>query len=121
MTIKKRAAAAAVAALTLSLPVTIAQATETRTAAGPHLVPTGVPVSAPRPGAGPAPDDEGELLILSNEEYARRFGNQPPRTAGAPVPAVPLAPAAPVLQDRDLQQPWHTVDWSLHAWDVNNR
>ncbi|WP_327302249.1 hypothetical protein OG730_00820 [Streptomyces sp. NBC_01298] len=120
MTIKKWAAAAAGAALTLSLPVTLAQATETRTAAGPHIVPTGVPVSASRPAAGPAPDDEAELLILSNEEYARRFGNRTPPTAGVPVPAGALSPAAPVLQDRDPQQPWHRINWSLRDWDVNN-
>ncbi|MFZ3492380.1 hypothetical protein ACODT5_03915 [Streptomyces sp. 5.8] len=115
MTIKKWAAAAAVAALTLSLPVTIAQATETRTAAGPHIVPTGVVVSAPRPAAGPAPDDDAELLVLSNEEYARRFGDQTARTAGVPVPAGPLAPAATVLQDP--QQPWHKVNWSVRDRD----
>ncbi|MFD5142874.1 hypothetical protein [Streptomyces sp. NPDC058401] len=103
MTIKKWATAAAVAALMLSLPVTITQATETRTAAGPHIAPTGVPVSAPQPAAGPAPDDDAELLVLSNEEYTRRFGNPTARTAGVPVPAGPLAPAATVLQDP--QQP----------------
>ncbi|MGW7312100.1 hypothetical protein [Streptomyces sp. NPDC054854] len=31
--------------------------------------------------AGPAPDGGGELLVLSNEEYAQRFGDQCAPTA----------------------------------------
>ncbi|MFE4634475.1 hypothetical protein ACFRJ1_14035 [Streptomyces sp. NPDC056773] len=55
MMIKKWAEAVAIAALALTLSGTVAQAAEAR----------------------PAPDEDGELLILSNEEYARLFGNQP--------------------------------------------
>ncbi|MFH8890422.1 hypothetical protein [Streptomyces sp. NPDC017949] len=35
--------------------------------------------------SGPAPDDGGELLVLSNEEYAQRFGDQCAPTGPAHV------------------------------------
>ncbi|MFF3018212.1 hypothetical protein [Streptomyces sp. NPDC057939] len=41
--------------------------------------------------AGPDPDSGGELLILSNEEYAQQFGDRCARAAGVPVPADRLA------------------------------
>ncbi|MFF4324482.1 hypothetical protein [Streptomyces sp. NPDC001568] len=42
--------------------------------------------------AGPDPDGDGELVILSNEEYAQRFGDRCARSAGVSVPADRLAP-----------------------------
>ncbi|MFD3870298.1 hypothetical protein [Streptomyces sp. NPDC058623] len=118
MMIRKRAVAAAVAALTLSLPVTIAKATEARPSAVPQVTPTGVAVSTPQLAGGPAPDNGGELLVLSNEEYTRRFGDPSPRTAGVLVPPGPLASTTPVPQDP--QQPWHKVNWSVRDWDGND-
>lgn len=115
MMIKNWAAAAAVGALMLSLPVTTAQATEARPAAVPQVAPTGAAVPVLEPATGPAPDNGGELLLLSNEEYTRRFGDRPSRTADVLVPPGPLAPTTAVLQDP--RQPWHKVNWSVRDWD----
>lgn len=93
MMIKKWAEAAAIAALALTLSGTVAQAAEARPAAPPQTMPTAVAAPSFQPvGHGPAPDEDGELVILSNEEYARRFGNQPVPTPGVLVPLGPLAP-----------------------------
>ncbi|MFF3017211.1 hypothetical protein [Streptomyces sp. NPDC057939] len=51
--------------------------------------------------AGPAPEDGGETLILSNEEYAQRFGHRCARPAGVSGPTDQLAPGDGRLSARE--------------------